>query len=126
MHRGDLVKYVKANLSCIVLKLRERGIVTEEQLHSPDYKNPETVVNNCILLTIEIAGVKTVGEADTKSVISAYHEIMSVLQSCGNEFIKDFIQKIEAKRKELYRELLSPRVAWPGELVTRCIIIQSF
>lgn len=114
-HRGDLAKNIKANFPSIISKLREKELITQGQYDSfSESKDAAKVVDDCILLSIEMAGI----HSETRSAISAYYEFMDVLQSCANQFFKDLIGDVEAERKKLYRSLF-PTAVEPGELFTK-------
>ena len=97
--RTDLTEMLSTCFKKVANRLRDSGELTKDQCKIIiEARSPEASADMLIdTITVYIKS----------NPLDVFAEFVTAMKSSGNKHFKDFVKKnIEAKRKELYRELL--------------------
>ncbi len=93
-YRVDLTERLSACFKDVAEYLRQSGALTGKQC--------QTIISAEMLMNYVLVDIK-----DPDTTLDAFAYFVTAMKQSGNTFFKSFVKKkIEAKRKEFYRELL--------------------
>ncbi len=96
--REDLTKKLSTCVNEVAKHLRQNEVLTDDQCQTIiRQKDGAEKLMEIIIVFIE----------DPDSALDSFAYLMTALKKCGNRFFQEFVKdKIEAERREIYREFL--------------------